>query len=364
MAIRDLMPTSAPIRPWRRAGFRGARALCAAMLVVAATGATGARAQTVPIETELLATRRLLLEVGPGLRGVCIGPGGDYYVLSAPGAAVLIYDPSGRRIGQVPSHSASVAGNPAAIVFGESLDVDAAGRVVVADRGAGGVKVYAADGTLTAFIHVASPESVAFLEGGEGSEVAVASLSARRLITVYDTSGTLLREFGDASDLTDMDALPAPNAQAKMGVIARDAAPNVYYAFAFLPDPTVLKYDRQGYAVTQISSKLPGPATTPTKLSDAQRELMARESGGAPPPLQRVVTGMGVGREGQDLWVSAGTLLLHFDKDGNRLASYRTYTPDGGRLETTVILVEADRLLLGADPFGLYEFARPDKLTH
>jgi len=105
----------------------------------------------------------------------------------------------------------------------------------------------------------------------------------------------------------------------------------------------------------------PPPESEVQTLARAER---AREQGGGSVAPPRVVTALGVDRETEELWVSAGTLLVHFDKDGNHLASYRTYTPNGGRLAVTAILVESDRLLLGADPFGLYEFARPDKIAH
>jgi hypothetical protein len=35
--------------------------------------------------------------------------------------------------------------------------------------------------------------------------------------------------------------------------------------------------------------------------------------------------------------------------------------PGGARMEASAILVERDRLLIGADPKGIYEFPRPDK---
>jgi hypothetical protein len=53
--------------------------------------------------------------------------------------------------------------------------------------------------------------------------------------------------------------------------------------------------------------------------------------------------------------------LLHFDKDGNRRSEYQIYTRDGARIEANALLVEEDRLLIGADPLGVYEFARPDR---
>jgi hypothetical protein len=53
--------------------------------------------------------------------------------------------------------------------------------------------------------------------------------------------------------------------------------------------------------------------------------------------------------------------LLHFDKDGNRRATYLIYTKEGARLEANTILVEQDRLIIGSDPLGIFEFERPDK---
>ena len=64
----------------------------------------------------------------------------------------------------------------------------------------------------------------------------------------------------------------------------------------------------------------------------------------------------------QDVWLAIGTLLMHFDKDGQRLASFRTFLPRGARMEPATILVEPDRLLIGADPQGTYEFPKPEKL--
>jgi hypothetical protein len=37
------------------------------------------------------------------------------------------------------------------------------------------------------------------------------------------------------------------------------------------------------------------------------------------------------------------------------------YTKEGARLEANTILVEQDRLIIGSDPLGIFEFERPDK---
>jgi hypothetical protein len=63
------------------------------------------------------------------------------------------------------------------------------------------------------------------------------------------------------------------------------------------------------------------------------------------------------------VWIALHNTLLHFDKEGTRRASYKIYTPEGARLEANTILVEPDRLLIGEDPLGIYEFSRPYKKT-
>jgi hypothetical protein len=54
-------------------------------------------------------------------------------------------------------------------------------------------------------------------------------------------------------------------------------------------------------------------------------------------------------------------MVVHFDRDGNLLDTYYLTTPEGAPLQTTAIVVEAGRLLVGSSAGGVYEFARPDK---
>src|SRR5207245_3489103 len=104
---------------------------------------------------------------------------GRYYVLTAPGAAVLIYNAAGQRVGQVPAAPVS---KEAALVYGDDLDVDPTGWIYVADRGANAVKVFKPDGTLAVTIAIVAPTSVAALAEGE---IAVASMKSARLVTVF-----------------------------------------------------------------------------------------------------------------------------------------------------------------------------------
>src|SRR5580658_6939042 len=149
----------------------------------------------------IAAKRRILPEVGPGLRAIRSGPSGNYYILTAPGAFAAIYSPDGKRIGRVPlapssgpSAGSSAASSPgSSIVSGSDLQVDSDGRVYVADFAANAIKIYSADGTLARTIRVPSPVSVEPLPGGE---VAVASLASKHLVDVYDEQrGEVYRSF-------------------------------------------------------------------------------------------------------------------------------------------------------------------------
>ena len=96
--------------------------------------------------------------------------------------------------------------------------------------------------------------------------------------------------------------------------------------------------------------------------AQAARKAIARLDRNRPPVLHRIINAIGVDPKTQDVWVAIGTLLMHFDKDGERMASFRTSMPRGDRIEAATIVVEPDRLLIGADPQGIYEFPKPGKL--
>src|ERR1700719_1022388 len=150
-------------------------------------------------ESDLMAKRRVYRDVGAGFRQIRRGPNGNYYVLTAPAGAVFVYDPSGKRIGEVPTSSAAAV-KGTAIVYGESFDVDHDGRIVVCDRGAKAVKIYSPGGDLAASFAMPAPVSVVFLPG---DEFAVASPDTDRLITAYDLAGKMVRDYGDREEIAD-----------------------------------------------------------------------------------------------------------------------------------------------------------------
>ena len=319
------------------------RGIWLALLTLVPLIATPAAAQ---VERELLARSRMFAEVGPGVRALKRDAAGRYCILTAPGGAMVIYNAAGQRVTQVPP-----TGPKEALVFGDDLDIDSAGRIYVADRGGNAIKVFNADGTPALTIPIPAPTSVVALAEGE---IAVASMKSTRLVTVFDARGKLVREFGELSEVADRGEL---NRFLNIGRLATDPASHIYYAFHYLPEPTVRKCDRFGYAVLEI--ELTTLEFQPAAQA-ARREIQRQERGGTP-AFKPIVTAIAVDPATEEIWIALGGLLLHFDRDGNRRGTYRTFRPEGARLEAVAILVEPQRLLLAADPLGVYEFARPDK---
>jgi hypothetical protein len=76
---------------------------------------------------------------------------------------------------------------------------------------------------------------------------------------------------------------------------------------------------------------------------------------------ERKLTAVGVDHQTQEIWAAIGPMLVHFDKFGNSMDTYYLTTPEGALLQTTAIVVEPNRLLIGSNAGGIYDFARPDK---
>jgi hypothetical protein len=309
-------------------------------LLACAAGSTAAQD-----EADLTARQRIFPSVGPGLRAVKRGADGRLYILASPSPGLLVFDAQGKQVLSinevgVVSSGASSQGR-ALITFGEDCDAAADGKIYVADRGANAIEVFLPEGTPLRSIPVKAPVAVAALPDGE---VAVATLREPHLVIVFDKNGRDVREFGDPEPLAEREEL---NRYLNIGQLATDAEGHLYYAFAYLPEPTVRQYDRLGYGGQDIQY---------TAL-----EAMPAESRGKQPSFKRILTAVGVDRANGEVWMALYNNLLHFDKEGNRRAAYKIYTPQGARLEANAILVEKDRLIIGSDPLGIYEFERPDK---
>src|SRR5207253_9693352 len=115
-----------------------------------------------------------------------------------------------------------------------------------------------------------------------------------------------------------------------IGQLATDVQGHLYYAFAYLPEPTVLQYDRLGYAGQDI--QYTALEAMPAAQA-ARKEIVRQESKGKDPTFQRILTAVGVDRTNGEVWIALYNTLLHFDKEGNRRATYKIYTSQGARLE-------------------------------
>jgi len=306
-------------------------------------------------ELDLTARQRIFPGVGPGLRTVKRGADGRLYILASPSPGLLVFDAQGKQVLSIRAAAASTTAEVKAaqtIAFGEDCDVDAAGRIYVADRGENLLSIFMPDGELFRKISVKNPISVAALPEGE---VAVATLREPHLVMVFDKNGRDVREFGDPEPLTERAEL---NRFLNIGLLATDAQGHLYYGFSYLPEPTVRQYDRLGYAGQDI--QYTALEAFPVAQA-ARKEIVRQENKGKEPAFKRILTALGVDRANGEVWMALQNRLLHFDKEGNRQATYKIYTPEGARLEANTILVENDRLIIGNDPLGIYEFARPDK---
>ena len=301
---------------------------------------------------QLAANRRLLPNMGPGLRAVKLGADGRTYVLASPSPGLVVFDKQSKPIITIGPPAGVSKDVRLPITFGEDCDVDAQGKIYVADRGANLIQVFSPEGTLLRSISINAPISVAALPD---SEVAVSTLHEPRLVVVFDKNGRVVREFGEPEQISDREDL---NRFLNIGMLATDPQGHLYYGFEYTPEPTVRQYDRVGYAGQDVQY------TAPDAYPEAQairREIVRQEKHAKAPTFKRVLTAVGVDPATGEIWMGVGNNLLRFDKEGNRRDTYQLYTPEGARLEARTILIGKDHLLIGNDPLGIYEFNRPDK---
>ncbi len=326
------------------------KVLAAMCLLACAVGRASAQD-----ESDLTARQRVFPGVGPGLRAVKRGADGRLYVLASPSPGLVVFDAQGKQvlsIGELAVASSPANAGRALITFGEDCDADADGRIYVADRGANLIQVFTSDGAPLRSIPVKAPVAIAALPEGE---VAVATLREPHLVIVFDKNGRDVREFGDPEPIAERAEL---NRYLNVGRLASDAQGHLYYAFAYLPEPTVRQYDHLGYGGQDI--QYTALEAMPTAQA-ARKEIERQERRGDQPALKRILTAVAVDRATGEVWIALYNTLLHFDKEGNWRARYKIYTPEGARLEANTILVERDHLIIGSDPLGVYEFERPDK---
>ncbi len=343
-------------------------------LVVLSAAISSGRLVRAQEDPTLDATRRVFSEVGEGFRAMRRGADGSYYVLlslspvsaitssksktaakkvSGPASslpAVLVLDSKGTKLRQIPAQP-----RPGELVSPDSLDIDASGRFYIADPGGNAVSIYSPGGTPFARFHIPAPTQIVALPR---DQFAVHSVNADHLIAVYDLQGALLREFGELADLSDDAEL---NHRLNLGQLAADKTGNLFFAFRYLPEPTVRKYD-------SMSGSLLDELTLTTldlqPLAQSARQEIARAASGKVVRPHEIISAFGVDPETQELWLALGNLLMRFDNADNSTATSRIYTTNRARMVPNFILVEKDHLLLGNEPLGIYEFPRSFSSPH
>jgi hypothetical protein len=320
---------------------------------------SAAVATTAQVDADLVAKRRLFAPVGPGLKQIREGSDGKIYVLASPSPGLVVYSPEARRLLTLREASGipeaalaeAKASGEVLVEFGEDFDVDADGNIYVADRAANTVQIYSKEGKHLRSIPVVAPIAVTAMPEGE---VAVATLQREPLVAVFNKEGRLAREFGDPEVLTDRHDL---NRFLNLGGLSDDAMGHVYYGFKYLPEPTVRQFDRFGYASEDVRYTA---IDAMPEASAVRREIANQERRSGTVHFKQVMTAMGVEKQTGEVWIAVGNLLMRFDREGNRRASFRLYTTHDARLDAVAIVVEKDRLIIGGDPLGVYEFERLD----
>src|SRR2546421_4659906 len=276
------------------------RVLTAMCLLVCAAGIAAAQD-----EGDLTARQRIFPGVGPGLRAVKRGGDGRLYILASPSPGLLVFDAQGKQglsVGELPGGDTGAKTRRALITFGEDCDGGADGKIYVADRGANLIQVFTSDGAPIRSIPVNAPVAVAALPE---SEVAVATLRDPHLVIVFDKNGRDVREFGDPEPLAERAEL---NRYLNIGQLATDAQGHLYYAFAYLPEPTVRQYDHLGYAGQDI--QYTGLEAMPAAVA-VRQEIERQGQRGKKPLVERVLDRGGVEVADGEVWIALYNTLLH-----------------------------------------------------
>src|SRR5580658_4534149 len=324
------------------------RLLIAATLCAAVVGALSA--QMPQPELTLISKDRVFPLAGAGVRGIKGGPDGRYYVLTAH--AVILFLADGTKVGEVPAPPTN-GGKADPLNSAEAFDVGRDGRIYVADHGANTLRVFSPAGAPLLNIEFDSPTGIVALSG---DEFAASSSTAENLISVYDLKGAEIRAFCNSVDLA---TTPQINQYLSIARLATDSASNIYLAYTYFPEPTVRKYDRSGYATSEIVLNTVDFAPAAQAI---RREIKRLDPKGNPLHLDHQrISAIGVDPEAQSVWLITGDELLRFDRDGKFQMRYTLYLPDGSHCDPNSIFVEHDRLLISTDSQGVYEFSRPDR---
>ncbi|HTQ97654.1 MAG TPA: hypothetical protein VMH89_12670 [Candidatus Acidoferrum sp.] len=306
------------------------------------------------IDDDLRPTKRLFPGIGPGLHALHHAANGNFYVLAAP-VGVAIFDDKGKQIsviGPPPPAPVTNKSGRSAIAAAVDCDVDAQGNVYVADRSYNLVTEFSPEGKQIRSFPVDSLVSLAVLPNGE---IAVTTQQSAHHVVIYSPEGKVVREFGDFESLSsraDLDRM------LNVGRVSADPQGHIYFGFSYMPESLVRKFDKSGKAEQDFV--FTGVDAYP-EASATRKEIDRVETTAEPPVFRQILTAFGVDPVNGDVWMAMHNTLVHFDSEGIRRSEYQVWTVKGLPIDATVIVVEKDRLLIGSDPLGVYEFLRPDR---
>ncbi len=305
------------------------------------------------------ATKPIFVEAGPRVSAVRRDAAGRYLVLESRPATLFVFDANLKFLGKYVAQTGQDT-----LSFAEDFTVGDDGKIYVADRGTQTVKILSPSGELLQAIAFPRPVSVAVVQG----ELFVSSAKARELISVVNAGSKVIREFGALQEVADRaDVQRTFN----IGLVRRDAAGHIYYLFRYLPTPTIRKYSPLGYLVAEFqlaATGLPRPQPRPPK------EVFPVRPGEQPPRVTRteraieraaartprdVLTALAVDPRSEELWVGAGSSLLHYDREGRHLGEWQALGPGGAPLEIDDLLLEPDHVIVVSTGRGCFLLPLP-----
>src|SRR5207302_1592637 len=162
---------------------------------------------------------------------------------------------------------------------------------------------------------VYSPEARRLLTMREASGLSAAALAEAK------ASGDVLVEFGEDCDV-----------DSEGTIYVADRAAN-----------KIQVYSKEGRHLRTIAVAAPIAVAALPEAGAMRREIQRQERRGDTPRFKQVMTAMSVEKESGEVWIAIGNMLLRFDKEGNRRATFRLYTPDNARLDAVAMVVEKDK---------------------
>lgn len=170
------------------------------------------------------------------------------------------------------------------------------------------------------------PENTTSLATFGDNGIVVAAVDSEKLITVYDLSGKVIREFGK---LKQLDRNTMQNRFLNSGKVAVNKFGEVFYISTFSPNPSVQKFSSQGELLKEFVIE---GATTELQLERAKDFLNEKKItcvGG-----YHVIRAMSIDPTTGNLWIGMNGLsetgaireesgvLYEYNTDGNKIAEY------------------------------------------